>query len=152
MLDIGCYTISFGRFLFGAEPRRVCGSVEYDPQLDIDRLAAGILEFDTGTSTFTCATQLVPYQRVNVFGTTGRIEIEIPVNAPADRPCKLWLQSAGEVEEMMVGPSDQYCTQGEQFALAILNDTPVPTPLEDAVSNMKVLDAVVESAKRGVWV
>ncbi|MDQ3330287.1 MAG: Gfo/Idh/MocA family oxidoreductase, partial [Planctomycetota bacterium] len=86
LMDIGCYNISLSRFLFDAEPRRVYGIVEYDPQMGVDRLASAILEFDKGTSTFTCGTQLVPYQRVNVFGTTGRVEIEIPFNAPPDEP------------------------------------------------------------------
>src|SRR5690242_4387989 len=45
MLDIGCYTVSLARFIFGAEPNRVFGAVEYDPELKIDRLASAILDF-----------------------------------------------------------------------------------------------------------
>jgi predicted dehydrogenase len=90
LMDIGCYCISLSRFIFETEPWRVCGIIEEDPSMKVDRLTSGILEFSRGTSTFTCATQLVPYQRVNIFGTKGRIEIEIPFNAPSDRPCKVW--------------------------------------------------------------
>lgn len=147
LLDIGCYTISLSRFLFDAEPRRVYGIVEYDPKLGVDRLASAILEFERGTSTFTCATQLVPYQRVNVFGTTGRVEIEIPFNAPPDRPCRIWRQSDEDVIEETLPICDQYTIQGDLFARAILDDTPVPTPIEDAVANMGVIEAVVRSAK-----
>src|SRR5690606_10259475 len=99
LMDIGCYNVSLSRFLFDAEPCRVYGIVDYDPKLGVDRLASAILEFDGGTSTFTCSTQLVPYQRVNVFGTTGRVEIEIPFNAPADRPCRLRHQTGEIVNE-----------------------------------------------------
>jgi predicted dehydrogenase len=152
LMDIGCYNISLSRFIFDREPVRVCGLVEYDPQFHTDRLASGILDFGDGTCTFTCATQLVPYQRVNLFGTEGRVEIEIPFNAPPDRPCKMWLERGGVVEETVLEICDQYTIQGDLFSLAILNDTPVPTPLEDAVANMKVIEAVVESAKRGTWV
>src|SRR6266550_1503816 len=152
MLDIGCYTVSLARFIFGAEPNHVFGTVEYDPQLKIDRLASAILEFGRGTSTFTCGTQLVPYQRVNIFGTTGRVEIEIPFNAPANQPCKIWYQHGDETEEIQVEASNQYTLQGDAFSQAVLNNTDVPTPIEDAVANMKVIEAVFQSAKTATWV
>ena len=152
MLDIGCYTVSLARFIFGAEPERVCGIVEYDPHFNTDRLASSILDFGRGTSTFTCSTQLVPYQRVNIFGTAGRIEIEIPFNAPSDRPCRIWYEHGTEIEEIQFPVCDQYTLQGDQFSLAILNNTSAPTPVEDAVANMKVIEAVFRSAKSGTWV
>src|SRR6266487_2637993 len=102
MMDIGCYTVSLSRFIFGAEPERVSGIVEYDPRFNTDRLSSGILDFGHGTSTFTCSTLLVPYQRVNIFGTTGRIEIEIPFNAPPDKPCKISYQNGDEIEEILL--------------------------------------------------
>jgi len=152
MLDIGCYTVSLARFIFGAEPNRVFGTVEYDPQLKIDRLASAIMDFGRGTSTFTCATQLVPYQRVNIFGATGRVEIEIPFNAPANQPCKIWYQQGDETEEIQVEASNQYTLQGDAFSQAVLNNTDAPTPIEDAVANMKVIEAVFQSAKTATWV
>ena len=152
LMDIGCYTISLARFIFGAEPQKVCGLMEYDPKLDVDRLTSAILDFGRGTSTFTCSTQMVPYQRVNIFGTEGRIEIEIPFNAPPDQPCRMWCQTQDQTEEISLPICDQYTIQGDLFSKAILNDTDVPTPLEDAVANMKVIDALVESAKSGSWV
>ncbi|HLX41173.1 MAG TPA: Gfo/Idh/MocA family oxidoreductase [Ktedonobacteraceae bacterium] len=152
MMDIGCYTVSLARFIFGAEPNHVFGVVEYDPRLKVDRLASAILDFGRGTSTFTCSTQLVPYQRVNIFGTTGRVEIEIPFNAPASQPCKIWYQHGDETEEIQIAAYNQYTLQGDTFSQAILNDTGVPTPLEDAVANMKVIEAVFQSAKSGTWV
>jgi predicted dehydrogenase len=152
LMDIGCYNISLSRFIFGAEPQRIFGIVERDPQLHTDRLTSGILDFGRGTATFTCSTQLTSYQRVNIYGTTGRVEIEIPFNAPPDRPTKMWHQRGGEVEEIVLDAVDQYTLQGELFAQAILNDTPVPTPIEDAVANMRVIDAILASAERGAWV
>jgi len=152
MLDIGCYTISLARFIFGAEPERVFGMVEYDPQFKVDRLAIGVMDFGSGTATFTCGTQLTSYQRVNIFGTEGRVEIEIPFNAPPDRPCKMWLQQGEEIEEMLLDICNQYTIQGDMFSQAVLNDTEVPTPLEDAVANMRVIEAVSRSSKNGTWV
>jgi predicted dehydrogenase len=152
LMDIGCYCISLSRFIFDVEPERVCGIVEYDPVMKVDRLASAMMDFGRGTSTFTCATQLVPYQRVNIFGTEGRVEIEIPFNAPPDRPCKMWHQHGDEIEEILVDICDQYTIQGDLFSQAVLNDTEVPTPLEDAVANMKVIEAIIQSAKSGTWV
>lgn len=151
MMDIGCYAVSVPRFVFGAEPRRVAGIVEYDPRFKTDRLASAILDFGSGTALFTCGTQLSPYQRVNIFGTEGRIEIEIPFNAPAGRPCKVWHEHDGQIEEITLDTCNQYTLQGERFSLAVLNDTPVPTPLEDAVANMRVIEAVIQSARSADW-
>jgi predicted dehydrogenase len=152
LMDIGCYCISQSRFIFGAEPQRVFGIIEYDPKFQVDRLTSGILDFGHGTSTFTCSTQLTPYQRVNIYGTEGRVEIEIPFNAPPDRPCKMWHQHGSEIDEIVLDICDQYTIQGDRFSQAVLDGTDVPTPLEDAVANMKVIEAVVRSANSGTWV
>ncbi len=152
LMDIGCYCISLSRFIFEDEPLRVQGSIEYDSEFKVDRLTSGIMEFSKGTATFTCSTQLSYYQRVNIFGTKGRIEIEIPFNAPPDKHCKMWHQSKAETREIVFDICNQYTIQGDLFSLAALNDTEVPTPLEDAVANMRVIEAIVESAKRGKWV
>jgi predicted dehydrogenase len=155
LMDIGCYPISLSRFLFAAEPDRVLGQIERDPMTDIDRLTSAVLEFPTGTSTFTSSTQLAPYQRVNIFGTESRIEIEIPFNAPPDRPCRLWVQNedawVAPAEEIVCDICDQYTLQADAFARAVLEDTPVPTPLTDAVANMRVIERVFSSAERRQW-
>src|SRR3954453_12735043 len=154
LMDIGCYPISLSRFLYDVEPERVLGEFERDPVSQVDRLTSAILEFDRGTSTFTCGTQIAPYQRVNIFGTQGRIEIEIPFNAPPDRPCRIWLQTKPELqsaEETRFEICDQYTLQADAFARAILHDTPVPAPLSNAVANMRVIERVVASAGSGVW-
>jgi predicted dehydrogenase len=109
------------------------------------------LDFGSGTSTFTCGTQLSPYQRVNIAGTEGRVEIEIPFNAPTDRPCRIWYQHEDEVEEILLDICNQYTIQGDLFSQAVLNDTDAPTPIEDAVANMKAIEAVFRSAQSGTW-
>ena len=151
LMDIGCYCISLARLIFDEEPQRVFGKIEYDPDFETDRICSGILDFVQGTSTFTCSTQLVPYQRVNVFGTKGRIEIEIPFNAPPDKPCKMLFQNNEIIEEIEIKICDQYTIQGDLFSLAVLNNEKVPTPIEDAVENMKVLEAVIQSAEKEEW-
>jgi predicted dehydrogenase len=154
LMDVGCYPISLSRFLFGSEPARVMAHIEIDPVTQLDRLTSALLEFVAGTATFTCGTQIAPFQRVNIFGTTGRIEIEIPFNAPADRPCRIWLQTAaepGQVQEISFETCNQYTLQADAFVCAILDDTPVPTPLTDAIANMRVIERVTASADSGTW-
>ena len=152
LLDIGCYSISLSRFLFGGQPRKVVGEVKRDPILKVDRLTSGLLDFGSGTSSFTCSTQLSRYQRVQIFGTDGRIEIEIPFNAPPDQETRLWIDRDGEIEDVVFPICDQYALQGEAFSRAILENIPVPTPLSDAIENMTVIDAVFRSAESSAWV
>lgn len=154
LMDIGCYPINISRFLFEEEPSNVMGLVERDPVFKIDRLTSGMLKFPTGQASFTCSTQLVPYQRMYIFGTKGRIEVEIPFNAPNDRPCRIFIDDGRDVfgggatvESFPV--CDQYTIQGDAFSRAIREGTEVPVPLEDAIRNMACIDAVFRSAATG---
>jgi predicted dehydrogenase len=151
LMDIGCYPISLSRFIFDAEPIRVNGMIEFDPMFKTDRLVSALLDFGAATSSFVVATQVERYQRVHIFGTKGRIEIEIPFNAPPNVPTRLWHEEDGHMREMEFAVCDQYGIQGDEFSLAILQDTPVPTPLQDAVANMKVIDALLASNRSGAW-
>ncbi len=151
LMDIGCYNVSLSRFIFGSEPKKVCGIMEMDPQFKTDRLVSAILDFGCGTAVFTCSTQLSRYQRVNIFGTEGRVELE-NINYPADEASKLWLQQDEEITELPIPKCDHYEIQGDRFSLAIINDTEVFTPIEDAIANMKVLEAIVQSASNNTWV
>lgn len=151
LMDIGCYNVSVSRLLFGREPVRVMASLKRDPRFGVDRLTSGVLDFDTGTATFSCATQVAPHQRVVAAGTTGRLEIEIPFNAPPDRACRAWQFGAEGEKEWVFPACDQYTLQADAFARAVLDDTPVPTPLLDAVANMAVIDALVRSSQSGGW-
>lgn len=156
LYDIGCYLIQASRFAFGEEPKRLVGTVDRDPRMHIDRLTSALLEFPSGHAVFTCSTQLVPYQRVQFLGTKGRIEIEIPFNAPKDRPTRIFMDIDGSpsgsgivTEEFPV--CDQYTLQGDQFSKAVLDNTEVPVPLEEAIRNMTVIEAIFRSADSGRW-
>jgi predicted dehydrogenase len=156
LMDIGCYPIVLSRFLFGEEPARVIATVDRDPEFGTDRLTSALLEFRHGQSVLTCSTQLVPYQRMQILGTRGRIEVEIPVNAPPDRPCRVFLDDGRDVlgsgvETRTFDVCDQYTLQADQVSRAIREGRPAPEPLEDAVANMEVIDALFRSAGSGRW-
>lgn len=157
LYDIGCYCIQAARLGFGALPRRVVGLIERDPAFGTDRLTSAMLDFAGGQAIFTASTQLVPHQRVNFLGTKGRIEIEIPFNAPKDRPTRIFVDETGDlfgtgivIEEFPI--ADQYTMQGDAFSRAILEDTEVPVSLDDAIANMKVIEAIFKSATISAWV
>ena len=155
LMDIGCYAISLSRWLMGAEPERVSGLVEVHPEWKVDRTASALLDFGAkGSATFTCSMAVTPFQVVQVIGEAGRIELsEVPFNAPPDRPCAVRLQpSDGPVERIEVPTCDQYTIQGDLFARSILDDAPVPTPIDDAVRNMDVIEAIRRSGLTGRWV
>ncbi len=156
LYDIGCYPIAMSRFMFGSEPSRVVSLVERDPEMKIDRLTSALLEFPEGHALFTCGTQLVPYQRMQFLGTTGRIEIEIPFNAPPDRPCRIFVDDGRDIfgsgiSIETIPTSDQYTIQAELFSKAIQEDGEVPVSVEDAIRNMAVIDAVFRSAETRQW-
>ncbi|NOY40989.1 MAG: Gfo/Idh/MocA family oxidoreductase [Planctomycetes bacterium] len=152
LMDIGCYPISLSRFLFDDEPKRVVGILEEAPEFGVDSLTSGIMEFEAGTATFTCSIRLTDHQRINAYGTKGRLEIEIPFNPLPESPSRAWLEIDGVGrEEITFDVCDQYGIQAELFSQAILNNTPVPTPIEDAVANMRVLKAIVQSGKNNGW-
>jgi len=152
LLDIGCYCISLSRFLFNAEPKRVCSIIEYDPQLKIDRLTTGMMEFQHGTSAFTCSTQLIGHQKVDIFGTQGKIEIDKPFTPSPDKPSKIIYQTESHRKKIECELCNHYTIQGDLFSQAILNNTPVPIPLEDSIENMRVIDKVFESYQKRTWI
>ena len=151
IMDIGCYPIHTSRWVFDAEPRRVSCIIERDPAFDTDRLASAILDYPQGQATFTCSTQMTPYQRAQIFGEQGLIEIEIPVNTPPDKETKVLVRTPAGTRTETIPVCDQYTIQGDAFSKAILEGGPVPVSLEDAVNNMAVIDALFLSADTGTW-
>jgi predicted dehydrogenase len=156
LMDIGCYMIQAARFGFGSKPERVVGVIDRDPEMKTDRLTSAILDFGGPQAIFTCSTQLVPYQRVHFVGTKGRIELEIPVNAPPDKPTRIFIDDGSDlggagIKTETFPVCDQYTLQGDAFSRAVLDNTEVPVPLEDAIQNMAVIEAVFRSAASNQW-
>ena len=156
LLDIGCYPVTLSRWLFGSEPVEVAAVLERDPDFKVDRLVSGLLRFPSGQACFTVAGQAAPFQRMQLVGTRGRIEVEIPFNAPPDRRCRLLVDDGrdlvgGGVETVTVEAANQYTLQGDDFAAAVRGRGVLPVPVEDAVANLAVLDALFRAAESGRW-
>ena len=157
ILDIGCYAVTTGRFLFEREPQRLVSLVERDPGFGTDRLASVIMDFGAGHQmTFTCSTQMVRHQRVQVFGSEGKLEIVIPFNALPDERSAITVDTGSPLDGSLarreiVRECDQYTEQAAAFAKAVLGEAPLPYGIEDAIASMKVLDAIFASEKSGAW-
>jgi predicted dehydrogenase len=156
LMDVGCYPITISRWLFGAEPTEVVGLIERDPDMQIDRLTSGLLRFERGQATFSCGGQLVHYQAMQIFGTTGRIDVRIPFNPPPGDECRIFVDDGRDVagsgiETITFPPVDQYALQADRFSEAIRGVGSVPVSLEDAVGNMAVIDALFRSAESRQW-
>ena len=156
LLDIGCYPINTSRFVTGLEPARVAALIERDPATGIDRLGTAILDYGPVQCCFQYATQLVPRQTMQFFGTKGRLVVEVPFNAPPDVPTILTLYEGPGLgdkvaESVEIAVCDQYGIMGDAFAAAVLDGTPQSVPLEDSLANMKVIDAVFRAAANGSW-
>lgn len=157
LYDIGCYAVVTARYIFDAEPVRVAATLDRDPNFGTDRLASAVLEFPGGRQlTFSTGTQLSGHQRVTIVGDLGRIEVLIPFNAPPDRPTRIVVDSGADlfgggarVEEFPA--CDQYTLQGDAFSRAVRGESALEFPIEDAILNMRVIDALFRAAERGSW-
>jgi predicted dehydrogenase len=147
LMDIGCYLINTARLVFRRDPERVVGLMDRDVRFGTDRLTSMLLDFGSAHAIGTCSTQMVPYQGVQILGSSGRVEIEIPFNAPSDRPCRVFLNG----ETIETDTCDQYAIQADRFSQAIRSGRPAPYPLEDSVRNMAVIEAMCRSAGSGRW-
>ena len=152
LFDIGCYSVNLSRFLFGGEPVSVEASIERDPATGVDVLTSAILAFEGGVASFTCSTRVETDQRVHAYGTDGRLSMEIPFNIPPDRPTRVFVTAGGDppvapsTEVLTFEPADPYTVEAERFAAAILDGTPTPTPPEDAIANLRVIERIFAAA------
>lgn len=157
LYDIGCYAIVAGRFFFGSEPKRAIALIDRDPAFGTDSLSSALVDFGGLRHLgFTVSTQSVPFQRLQLCGNKGRIELPIPVNAPQGETTKLLIDNGAALDGSgirteTIALSDQYQLQGEVFSRAIRGDIALPYGIDDAVANMNVLDALFRSAQSGSW-
>ena len=155
LMDIGCYLIFFSRLVFQDEPQRVIGVIKRDAT-ETDVLTSGLLDFPSGQASFTCGTRMAPFQRIQIVGSKGRIEVKIPVNAPPDQSCAIMVDDGSDLfgrgeETIRFELCDQYTIQGDLFARSIREDQQPAVSLEESVKNMAVIDAIFASAKSGQW-
>lgn len=149
LLDLGCYGVSIARFLFGGMPRRIAGSVEHDPRLGVDRVVAGVLEFDRGVATVLCSTRTPAYQRATIHGSEGRLVIEAPLSPPVDRPALLVKHGPAGVEEIALPICDQYTLQANAFCDAVRAGAGSEPAIEESIANLEIIERLAAAAREG---
>lgn len=151
LMDIGCYCISAARYLSGLEPLRVASELIFDNDFEVDKHAHAVLDFGDFAARIFCSTQSEPSQRVEVVGEKGRLVLDFPFYQPG---CPATITVFHDLQPQVISfdPCDHYVLQVDALAESIINDTQVPTPLSDAVNNMKVIDAVFDANAKKGWV
>lgn len=154
--DIGCYAINVARMLFDENPSAILSSLYEEDPSGVDVLATGTLQFETGSASFTCSTRVEPHQRVDIYGSNGRLAVETPFNIPPDRPTSIGHVAGGapstdqHVSYSEIPAADQYSVMADAFSRAIREDVEVPIAIEDSIANMEVIDRIFEHAERRV--
>ena len=148
LMDIGCYAVFTARFVLDEEPETAQALMRVDPEFKVDVLCSGCCGFLQRTG-FTCGTQQIPFQRTQIFGEKGRIEIEIPFNAPPDRPARIFVEAGGTLRTEELPVCNQYTIQGDLFSMAVRAGAAPPVTLESSLSNMQVIDALFRAAETG---
>lgn len=141
LLDIGCYGVNLARWIFDGEPTGVKSVIVRDPVFGTDIRTSALLEFDRGTASVMCSTQLDNHQSAVIYGTKGSLELNVPYNAADDVERTVTVRIGGTTDVLRFGHSDMYTLQGEAFSQAILDAAPVP--ITDSIANMRVLDRIV---------
>lgn len=157
LYDIGCYAIVAGRFFFDSDPQRAIVLIDRDASFKTDRTASGLVDFGEGRQLcFTVSTQCAPYQRVQLCGTRGRIEIQVPFNPPGGEPTRIFIDDGSALDgtgivAAILPPCDQYTLQGEAFSRAVRGEIPLPYGVDDAMMNARVINALFRSEKSAAW-
>lgn len=151
LLDIACYVISLSRFILEREPKRVVSLVKRDPGYKTDVLSSGILDFEDAQSIFFVATQVPFYQRVDIHGTDGYITLKTPFNTYPDVCSPLVVATKYGIREIQTGPANHFALEFEAFSKAVRERSTMAIPPQDALYNLKVLDALFGSEKSGKW-
>lgn len=153
LYDIGCYAVSVSRLLFGSEPGGVKAMISRDEKLGTDVFVSAILDFDGRQASFHCSTQAEPDQRVVIYGSRGRMVVEIPFNIPPDRPTRILLFAGGDppvapaVTVHEVAAADPYRVQADQFSEAVRTGSPVPIGPDDSMANLRVIEQIFADAE-----
>jgi predicted dehydrogenase len=155
LYDVGCYNVNLSRWLFGGEPAAVSAAIRRDPVTGVDVVTAATMAFADGIASFTCSTRVETDQRVHVYGTEGRISIEIPFNIPPDRPTRVFVTAGGEppvapaTETLELATADPYACEVDAFSAAILAGAPAPVSPDDAIANLRVIERVFAAGATG---
>lgn len=142
LMDVGCYSISAARLIFGSEPNVVKGHSHIDPGFKTDQLTSGLMSFGSGTSVFSCSTQTHADQYVKIYGTKGRIELERPFNPDESSKTSIKIVKGDKESEETFEVCNQFSLQADNFAAYVWGKIESPISLDDSIANMDAIDKI----------
>ncbi|HVC80241.1 MAG TPA: Gfo/Idh/MocA family oxidoreductase [Chloroflexota bacterium] len=147
LMDVGCYCVNAARLLFTDEPILATATWDFRAEFGVEIGMAGALTFSDGrTATFDCGFRAAGQGWYMVVGALGTIEVPAAF-VPSQDPTRVILtDQAGRHEEMIPGV-DQYRLEAEEFAACLIEGRRPRYPAEDAVANMRAIDALYRSAR-----
>ncbi|MBW5445374.1 gfo/Idh/MocA family oxidoreductase [Cohnella sp. CFH 77786] len=147
--DVGCYPISAARLLLGREPEAATAQAFFSPEHDgVDMMASGLVEFPGSVAlTFDCGMWAAFRNTLEVLGTQGTIEVPSAFITQPNGGSNFFVNAGGSRREVAVPDVNQYALQGDEFARTVLDGVQPKFESEDAVRNMRVIDAVLRSAE-----
>lgn len=151
LLDVGCYSVSAARWLFGQEPTQVQGQAIYHPG-GVDVHFVGSLRFgDDGFATLEASFISALQQTFTVVGGTAAIELPHNAFIPWEEDAAFVVRAKDEAQgkEHVIPGADEYRLMVEHFAEAVSGRAPLACAPDDSVLNMKVLDALTQAAQSG---
>jgi predicted dehydrogenase len=144
--DVGCYPLSFTRYLLGAEPVEVTGAQVLGPT-GIDETFAGQLAFPGGVLAQIDAGFRSPLRTgIEVAGTEGTILVRQPWR-PEGLP--ILLTRGSDTEEIVVGGEDRYLLEIEDLAECVRTGREPRVALAESRGNVATIAALLESARSG---
>lgn len=147
--DIGVYPISASRLLLDREPEAATVHALFSPEHGgVDMMASGLLEYAGGVAlTFDCAMWAAGRNTLEVLGTDGRIELPSAFVCRTDESSVFYVVTKDGRREERLEPVNQYSLQADDLAASVLDGAPLAFASSDAVLNMRVVDACLESAR-----
>jgi xylose dehydrogenase (NAD/NADP) len=149
LLDVGCYTISVARLVFGEEPVSVFARARRDPGSGVDMTTAALLEFPGGRFAQCDSSFESQFQsRLLVVGTEGTLALDRAFSAK-DFDVALEVVRGGARESVPIGPANMFALMVEHFGDVVTGKAALRYPAADALNNMRTIDACFESIRTG---
>jgi xylose dehydrogenase (NAD/NADP) len=145
--DVGCYPLSFARWVLGAEPQEVFGWQVTSPT-GVDEIFAAQLRFP-GEIYFqlNCSFKIPSHEYMEIVGDKATISVPRPFNSGVRKT--IYLTQEGKTSAITVKGPDPYQAEVEDFADSILLGKPVAVSLADSRFNTAAILALLESARTG---
>jgi predicted dehydrogenase len=151
LYDVGCYPVALARYMAGQEPLEVTAQGRWS-QSGIDDLVVATVRFPGEIfAQLTCGFVLPLRREYEIFGSTGSLAVTYAYNPRADHPDQI-IQYGDDrevVDVMPLEPVDSYVLMIDDFSAAVMGERELLFPPDDAVKNMRVIDAIYKALRDG---